>query len=94
MVIVVRPSQSQRLLSAELNLSGTIATLPEFAFRREEQIAGAIASQIGNGRVDQLIGAGEPCRIVFKVTTAESKRFRVMSDGGRKGLDGSRVVMQ
>ena len=76
-MIVIGPADSQLVLPGLLNLAGTVAALPVFPFSREEQVASAIPSQIGDRAINQQFGMGETLVVRTEATPPEAKRLMV-----------------
>ena len=73
-MIVIRPAQSQFILSRLLNLRRAIAGHPIFPLTGEKQVACQIAAKIGDCIVDQIMHVRKALGFIVKIPLAAMAR--------------------
>ena len=92
MVVVVGPAEAEAVLAGFLDLGGAVAALPVFALGGEEEVAGAIAADGGDGVVDEVVGVGEAGGFVVEMAFAAAEVLEVFEDfDGHGGVGGGDV---
>ena len=98
MVIVICPTESQRILPRLLNSPRSIATQPVLALGGEEQFACAVSTQVRDRCIDKLCRVGEPVGIMIELAFSQPERLCVAGDltqpnvFARSRLEGQRPV--
>src|SRR5205085_3380514 len=71
------PTDAEAVLPCLLRLGGPVVPLPVFALGGEEQVTGAVGSEVRDRRVDQAVGIGEPVLRRREAPLAPAERLAV-----------------